>query len=739
MRCRLPAGAVLGVLAAISTPELRAGGPQFWRIEGASAFLEGELHGLSLDSQGRLRLGAAPRQIAQPVAPNAWAIARDASGALFVGTGNDGRVLRLAGGTSTVHFDAEELEVNALAMASDGRLFAATSPDGAVYVIDRDGKGTVFFNPKEKYVWALAVDGTGNLYVATGGEARVYRVNPRGEATEVLTSTDTHILCLAVDRRGRVFAGSAPGGIVYRIGPKGEVFVVLDAPFREIRSLDVAEDDTIYAAAIDARTTEAAPRPAVSAPPAATTPTVVVPEVTVTESFSVVPPSGGTPIAITPTTDTTAASAPKGAILRISESGDVDTLWTSSEEVPHSVLRTTSGVLVGTGDKGKLYRVTNDGEWTLVATLAAEQVTAITRGAGQEEALVATSNPARVYALEGTLASQGTFVSKVKDAEAASRWGRVSWEGRAAQGTRVALQTRSGNTEHPDATWSEWSSASAPLAATAIRSERARFLQIRVTLTGQDAATPVIEAVSTSYLQRNLPPVVQTITVHPPGEVFQKPISVSGDPEILGLALDPLAERGNETRAPASPPAITFSRKMYQRGFRTLSWQASDPNGDPLLFEVQYRTVGDERWRPLRRDLSEPVLAWDTSIMPNGRYLVRVIASDAPGNPASLALTAKKDSGSFEVDNAPPTIMATLEGAARDHIRAVVRDDSPVRELALSLDAGPWQEYHPIDGIADSSEEHYDLVLPPAAHPRVAMLRASDVLGNMAAIRIPVP
>ena len=250
----------------------------------------------------------------------------------------------------------------------------------------------------------------------------------------------------------------------------------------------------------------------------------------------------------------------------------------------------------------------------------------------------------------------------MKDTETVSSWGRVSWEGTAPPGTEVRLQTRAGNTATPDSTWTDWSPPATRAQGEPIRSEKARFLQLRLTLAGKAGASPTVEAVAAAYQQRNLPPVVKSITVHPAGEAFQKPISVSGEPEILGLDTDPLSDRAAAQRPPAgSPPAISFSRKLYQRGLRTFSWQAEDPNGDPLLFDVEYRAVGDERWRPLRTGLEEPVFAWDTATVPNGRYLLRVVASDAPGNPPALALTGWKASVSFEVDNLPPAIVATLD------------------------------------------------------------------------------
>jgi sugar lactone lactonase YvrE len=667
---------VVLALFVAAPPSLPAAGPQFWRLEGARAFLEGEIQGLSLDSEGRLRLGPSPRTLFDPESPNAWSVTRDARGVLYVGTGNDGRVLRFEGKKGAVLFDAEELEVHAVAAGRDGRVYAATSPDGAVYAIAADGKAVRFFDPAERYIWALAFDAQGVLYVATGDEGRVHRVTPDGKSEVALAATDTHVLSLTVDPRGRVYAGTAPEGIVYRIDAPGKAIVLLDSSYREIKALDLCPDGSLYAAAIDGRTTETTARPAAAPPsaPGAAPAAGVVAEVTVSESYAVMSPAAPTPVA-TPGAEAAAAGPPKGALLRFRPSGEIDTLWSSPDDVPHSAVWSGSDVLVGTGNKGKLYRVGDDGRWSLVATLPAEQVTALASAPGGGAFLV-TSNPARLFALDGTLAGEGSLLTKVTDTQTVSSWGRVSWDGAAPPGTEVRIQTRAGNTATPDSTWSDWSPPATRAAGEPIRSEKARFLQLRVTLAGRDGASPTVEAVVAAYLQRNLPPVVKSITVHPPGEAF-KPITASGDPEILGLDSDPLSDRAAAQRPPAgSPPAISFSRKLYQRGVRTFSWQAEDPNGDTLLFDVEYRAVGDERRRALRADLAEPVFAWDTASVPNGRYVLRVVARDAPGNPPALALTGAEECVSFEVDNAPPAVAASLDPRTPSRIRVTVRDDA---------------------------------------------------------------
>ncbi len=75
-------------------------------------------------------------------------------------------------------------------------------------------------------------------------------------------------------------------------------------------------------------------------------------------------------------------------------------------------------------------------------------------------------------------------------------------------------------------------------------------------------------------------------------------------------------------------------------------------------------------------------------------------------------------------------------------MRATVRDDSPVRRLDFSLDGGRWEEVHPVDGIADSPEERYEVAVPAAAAgagTRMIVLRATDILGNVSTLRVDVP
>jgi WD40 repeat protein len=729
------------VAAAVAAPVLaRAAQPQFWKIEGAQDFLDGDTEGLSVDSEGRVRLAPATRALPDTDAPFVWCLARDGKGTLYAGTGNDGKVFRMEDGQATALFDASELEVHALAVGPDGRLYAGTSPDGKVYAIDPAGKAATFYDPGDKYVWALAFDRAGRLLVATGSEGRIHRVDKEGNAETLMSSSETHITALAVDPSGNIYAGSSPGGILYRIDPAGKVFVLHDSEYREVKGLDVGRDGSLYAAVIDGKEKEEPVRP--PAVPPASGPTGE-PTVTITETFAIVPPGVPAPSpSPRPLETARAAGTSRSAVLRLLPSGEVDTLWSSAEETPHSIVRTEDGLLVGTGNKGKIYRVRDDRTWSMIATLPAQQVTALLRGPGGAT-LLATSNPGKVFELGAAPGAGGTFTSKVKDTETVSSWGRLAWEASLPAGAEVQVRTRSGNTGTPDSTWSDWSPPYGRKEGEPVTSEAARFLQVKVAMAGKDGASPVLDSISAAYLQRNLRPQVESVTVHPPGEVFQKPLSISGEMEILGLEPGQMPEPPvAASRRLALPPATTYSRKLYQKGIQTFSWRADDPNDDTLSYDVHYRSAGDSRFRILRKGLTDPVVAWDTTTVPNGRYVIRVTASDAPSNPEGLALSGDKESGVFDVDNTPPTVTAVVESRSGPLVRAVARDDSSlIRKAEYSVDGGPWQDIHPTDGINDEKEESFEVPLPhlEPPGPHVVVVRATDLLGNVATARVDVP
>ncbi|MBN2371296.1 MAG: hypothetical protein JXO72_12500 [Vicinamibacteria bacterium] len=717
---------------------LDAGPPQFWRIEKARDLLDGETASLAIDSRGFLELGPSVRPLAALDAAHLWAVA-GSSDDLFVGSGDDGRVFRVRGGELSTFFDASEIETYALAVDRDNRIHAGASPDGKVYRFNDDGKSEVFYDPEDRYIWALCFDARGRLWIATGLPGRLHRVDGDGKGVVAFTSPAAHVTALACAADGSVYAGTAPDGVVYRLDADERVSVLYDSDYEEIKALQPHGAD-VYAAVVHQSQKEAA---AVKPTPPATPQPSASPEgqVIVTESFTIVTPASGAAQgapAVTP-----GAPAFKGAVLKINVSGDVDTLWRSAEETPQALAMIEDGLVAGTGPKGRLYRIGDDRSWSMIGRLPAEHVTGLLSLANGRRLIAATSNPSRIFSITRESSTEGSFVSQVQDAQTPALWGHISWDDALPMNTAVAITTRSGNTSQPDGTWSAWSSPYARSEGDKITSPAGRYLQIRARLTGSESARPRLHGLSVAYLPRNHRPEIFNLEAHPPGVVFQKMLSVTDDIEILGLDSLPSYNESPLADAPMTmAQAGVFSRRFFRRGLRTFTWQATDPNGDALTYDVEYRPVGESRYRTLRQGLTEPVWTWDTSSAPNGRYVLRVIAHDWPSNPESFALSCKMESVSFIVDNEPPHVKAIVAQRPQNRIRIVARDeDSVLAKAEYSVNGGEWREIYPSDNINDEREETYDFAPTGLANdtPNVIVVRVTDLLGNASSARVDMP
>jgi hypothetical protein len=348
--------------------------------------------------------------------------------------------------------------------------------------------------------------------------------------------------------------------------------------------------------------------------------------------------------------------------------------------------------------------------------------------------LGAASNPGKLFALSPEPSRRGRYESDVRDAGTVASWGVIRWRA-VLNGGQIEVSTRTGNTSTPDETWSPWSAPYTDAGGEQIASPNARYLQWRLTMVGSGRASPVLTSVTAAYLPRNLRPLLSSITVHPPGTVFQRPFS-TGDPEIAGYqdngpdGRQPGAAAGQQ---PPSTPAL--GRRLYQKGLQTLVWKAEDGNDDELQFDVSYRREGDTTWRVLRRATWDPIFVWDTTSVPDGTYMVKISATDAPSNSPGNALTGELESASFDIDNTPPRIDIQPPGRAeaRTVISFTVTDQqSAVQRVEYSLDASRWRVVHPKDGIPDSRREEFEVLLEEAEAGRSVILRVTDAMNNVA-------
>jgi len=719
--------------AGLLAPPLGAVSSRTWKQRERSEFDQGEPHGVALSADGPIRLGSRLDTLAPSDQPYLWAVAADAKGVLYAAGGNEGRIDRIQpDGKSAAFFKVEEPEVQSLAVDAAGALYAGTAPGGKVYKIGADGKRIWVAETGESYVWSLLFDRHGSLFAATGTRGRVVKINPDGSTHLYFDSAETHIRTLALDAQGDLLAGTDGHGLIMKITSEAHGTVLYDAPLAEVTALAPAPDGTIYAAVAGeagGRPSRPAPQPPPGRPNA---------------------PDGGEPPPAPqppPPDNPQPGSAPEqrvtvgmeGKVLAISPDGYAREVWSAGQEIILSLAVQRDGsLLMGSGSQGRLYVVDSRRNVSEVARSASSQVTALLRrsatGGKGDEIVVAGSNLGSLSILKPGYAEKGEFQSKPLDAQSFAQWGRAAWRGDVPPGTSITLQARSGNTDPPDRTWSEWGAELTDPHGSLLDCPPARFLQWRALLkSGGGEKSPELREVDVVYMQRNLPPEFRKLEVLPPGVSLQAIPAPPPSPEAKASGGD--TDSGRHRSRPQS-------RRGFDPGARSVTWQVSDPNDDDLTYDVQFKEIGDRAWRTIRTGIDEDFVSFDGSTLPDGTYVVRVVASDAVANPAGLALTAEKLSPPFDVDNTPPRIdhlKARVEGG-KLHVSFTAADGfSVLREASYSVDAGDWILARPVDGLSDSGSEDYDVAAPaPGAGEHSIVVRVPDAVGNVGSGRIVV-
>jgi sugar lactone lactonase YvrE len=669
------------VLAGLAAAE----GTRMWRQNGYEDFERGTARGVAISSTGRLSLAPAFKAIYTSPSTFIWGIASDKDGNVYAATGAPARVYRVTpDGKSAVIFEPKELQVQAIALGKDGAIYAATSPDGKVYKITRRKSETAgapefaadpFFDPKTKYIWGLAFDATGQLYVATGDNGEIYRVDPSGKGSVFFKSDEAHIRVLTLDPKGNLIAGSDGSGLIYRISPAGEGFVLYSAPRKEITALAVDSAGNIYAAGTGEK------RAAPQGSPAA------------------LPPAPAVSPGVTPQTAPFAGSVNLAGsdVYIIAVDGSPRRLWSSRDDVVYALDFDSSGRLIaGTGNKGRIYAIEKNGEFTDLVKASASQVTAFSR-APAGGLYCSSSNLGKIFLLSRALEPEGTFESDVYDARIFSRWGRA--EVRA--GGDFELFARSGNVDNPDRNWSSWARVDLKKDSR-LDVPAARFLQWRVAMKPADPATQVDE-VAINYLPKNVPPVVDEVAVQAGARFQAQPRPVAPESVVVNLGAAP---------APVTTPRVDIPPPATRdRGYIGVRWSAHDDNDDNLVFSVYYRGEGERDWKLLKSGVTEKFYSFDSGLLPDGSYTVKIVASDAPSHTPQDALSDDKESPRFDVDNTPPRIenLSARREGAQLHITFHATDDfSPIRRAEFSIDAGEWQFLEPVGQISDSKTENYD-------------------------------
>jgi len=667
-------------------------------------FERGTFKNISILDKGIITLAPKKQKIIDTGEPFIWSAITDQKGNVYIGTGNKGRIYKItASGDSSIIFESDELEIFAMIIDKNDVIYAGTSPNGKVYKILPDGTQKVFFDPEDLYIWDFALDKNNNLYVATGSKAHIYKVTPDGKSTLVLQSEQSHIRSLQLNKN-ILYAGSSGNGYVYKIEQNNKPFVILDTQMQEVHDIVVTKKGTVYAAAFGETEIKLPEKVQERKDKTANSTT----EKQNSDEDSEEKSYGIQSFILENMTKTIQAPT---SLFRIDINGYTKELWRGSDERIQSMILNNNGdLLLGTGDKGKLYQINDDGQVSLILNVDESQITALTYS-NQDKLIIGTANLGTAYIIHPETIKSASFESETIDSGSQSLWGTLSWEGNQNDGS-IQFYTRSGNTEFPEQTWSQWEKTIKTDKILKINSPSARFIQWKCDFES-GKKNPELEKVTISYLQKNLPPEITDIIVHRPGDYFEETQNKS-QPE-KGISY------------PQNPP-----KAGIKKGYRSIDWLFEDSNFDGIIFDVYYKKQGLNHWKPLVENLANSYYSWDSQQMADGEYIIKIKAKDSPSNPEEMALTGEKKSEKFIIDNTGPDIQ-NLKAENQKFSFSANDKWNNIKYVYYSINASDWKMLYPIDNICDSKQEFFEITLIPKGKNEIT-IKAEDAVENISVI-----
>ena len=750
------------LLVYLSSPYCWAVTSKVTRHSSSADLLKGRTKDIVVDSQGTLQLGRAAEVIvekfedvcrtanAKKSASEPWSINSIvvSGGTVYLGTSPNGGIYKYSLGKLTkiypleseesenvetgsnepndvTELDSEIVEAeqylaneHIFAMAIDvaGRLLAATSGDKcALYRFEADKmkEPEVIFEPNDaegsppcggtKYIFAIAIDAAGNIYLGTGPQGKIYKLDSFGKEPQLLyDSRDKNILSLAIGQDGFVYAGSDSRGLVYKVNPRDKTATVLyDSDQPEITALLFAGDGDLYAAATSAKIVQAPTEFAPQLPLAGR------PEVKSEVQESARESEGGLKLKIANTKEITDKEPPKmqmpplkppkpgeaSYIYKITKDGYVTDIFTEAA-VFFCLAEQERKLLIGTGNSGRTFTVDPASEQRAIIYQDeyASQITAVT--VADDDVYLGTANPAKLIKLAKTFAPEGTYTSDLIDAGQPARWGKLQIEADIPQSCKVRVASRSGNVKDVnDPTFSNWTELAEVTEPVQLRCPLGRFCQYKLVLQTEDRRkSPLVREIAVANTVPNLAPKVESVS----------------------------AERIESTG---------------KTGMFKISYKAKDDNGDKLIYKIDFRKVGRESWIELEEELEADSFEWDGRTVEDGRYEVRITASDERSNTTTTKLTGSRITEPVVVDNTRPVIKKySIESDGKAVVLKMQISDqlSAIGKVDYTVDSNAeWISTVPDDFVYDTTDEDFTIVIEQLdAGEHIIAVRVSDDVGN---------
>jgi len=592
------------------------------------------------------------------------------------------------------------------AMATDiaGRVLVGISGDRCALCRLEAGQMKTVFEPNDaKYIFAIDTDDSGNIYLGTGPEGKVYRLDAFGKESQlVYDSSDKNILSLTIGRDGFVYAGSDSRGLIYKINPRTETVVVLyDSDQPEIAALLFAEDGELYAAATSAKVVQAETKFAQQLPLAGR------PELKLQEEKGYAEDDGALKLKIPNTKEQTDDEKSEGKIpprkpskpprasyiYKVTSDGYVTDVF-SETAVFFAMAEQDGKLLIGTGNSGQLFTIDPAAEEEAVVyeDKQTSQITAVV--VSGDDVYLGTANPAKLIKLSKRFAAEGAYTSELIDAGQPTKWGKLQIEADIPQECEVMVSSRSGNVKDVnDPTFSDWTELVEVTGPVQLGCPLGRFCQYKLVLQSEDGQkSPLVREIAVANTVPNLAPKVESVSVS----------------------------------------KITSASK---EGLFKISYKAEDDNEDKLIYKIDFRKIGRTNWIELKDEIEKDSFEWDGKTIEDGRYEVRVTASDERSNTITTKLTGGRISEPVVVDNTGPIIIEhqVTKAGTEVTLKLKVSDQlSAIDKVEYTVDSNAeWKGAMPNDLVYDTREENFDITIKDlAVGEHVLTIKATDAVGN---------
>ncbi|HUT28592.1 MAG TPA: hypothetical protein VMX13_02285 [Sedimentisphaerales bacterium] len=708
------------------------------RQRSSADMLKGKVKDVVVGSQGTLRLGTAWETPVEEF-EDVWSINSIVviGGTVYIGTSPNGGIFEYSLGKLTKIYplqsqeqqpqaqdenndatdepnDANTVEAkeylaneHIFAMATDvaGRLLAGISGKECKLLRFEAGRMETIFEPNDaRYIFAIATDIKGNIYLGTGPQGKVYRFDPfsRDSSQVIYDSPDKNILSLAAGDDGFVYAGSDDRGVIYKIDPQtGKASALYDSEQPEITALLLNKQGDLYAAATSAEMAQAESKFAAKLPLAGR------PETKSTNGKTSSESDGARQLRIPNTKKASHDKSAEGKpavpkppkpdkashIYKVSKEGYVTDIF-SEAVVLFCLAEQDNSLLVGTGNNAQLFSVDPASEDSAVIyeDEQASQITAVTLFG--KDVYVGTSNPAKLIKLTRKFAAEGSYTSDLIDAGQPAKWGKLQVEADIPPGCKIMAASRSGNVKDVnDPTLSEWTQLEEITGPVQLRCPLGRFCQYKLVLKSDSGSqSPVVHEVAVAGTVPNLAPQVELVSV--------------GRIEAAG-----------------------------KEGTFKIAYKAKDDNGDKLVYKIDFRKAAKTIWIELKDELEADSFEWDGKTVEDGRYEVRVTASDERDNTPTTKLTASRISDPVIIDNTAPVIKddSIQRGGKTVTLRLRAVDVfSAIGKVDYTIDSNDkWITAIPDDLVYDTADETFTIAIEDLkAGDHIIALRVSDDAGN---------